>query len=149
ADRAGDEGPRVRCLRVCISVRAVAPGLHMVGMDTGLHCRRLHLLLVSPDESHLQALLGISCGAPLVAEVQPWDRAAADVDRWLHGLRLLVVDVPRRILTLHGADDPGGQPALPVLDPHGDHPTYGAARMAAEYAITPSRASRVEWPLSR
>src|SRR5689334_19938994 len=147
--RSGDQGIHLRFLRVPVSVRSVASRIYLVDLAARIRRRRFHLLLVSPLEPYLPALLGVARGASLVAEVQPGYGTSADLDRRFYWLRLLALDAARRLLPVYDPDDPGSEPALPVLDPHRDHSPHWAARMGAEYPVAPSRAPCVERPLSR
>src|SRR5579862_9467134 len=121
----------------------------MVGLDAALLWRRDQLLLFSPRQPRVPALLGVARGSSFVAPLQPFHGVAPELDGHDHRLDLLDVAAPRGFSPNDGADHAGDQPALSVLDSHGAGAVDGAARVRTEYAIASSRASRVEPALHR
>src|SRR6476659_11292097 len=121
----------------------------MVGLGSLVFCGRHHLLLFSPYQPLMPAVLGLALGASFVAALQPGHGAAPDLDRVLYVIHLLVMAASGWLSARHGDDHAGRQPALPVLGAHRTRPPPGPAGMGDEHAFAPPRPPRIKPALSR
>ena len=111
--------------------------------------RRPRLLLVPPRVAREPRVLGQPRRAPLLAALQPLDRAAPDVGAD-DLLPLLAPAAAARLPGLDGPPRPGLVADLPVLDPHGAHQAPAAlGRADAQHAVAPPRPPRLEPPVPR
>src|SRR5437899_7798496 len=94
-------------------------------------------------------LLGFPRGAPLFTALQPFDRAAPDVDRHFHQFYFLDLAAYPWFRAGDDHGDESNQPALPVLDPYGTRRLSGSLGKSVKHTIAPSRASWFESSLHR
>src|SRR5882724_13514286 len=94
-------------------------------------------------------LLGQPRRPPLLRALQPLDRAAADLDAD-DGAAVLGAAGTARLCPLDDHHPVGGQPDLPVLDPHrARQAAVGANRVRLQHALAPPRSSRRQRRLPR
>src|ERR1019366_2838495 len=111
-------------------------------LGAGVLCRRFQLLLVSSNQPRMPLLLGITCGPPFVAALQPGYGITADLDGRILFLRILAMDAAGGLPTHHDLHDAGHQPALSVLDSYRADQANGCVGVGAEHTFPPPRSSR-------
>ena len=125
------EARRRRGLRRAVRADAAAPGPGQpADLGRAVLRRRPRLLLVPPRLAREPRLLGQPRRPPLLAALQPLDRAAPDVGAD-DVLPVLAAAAAARLPGLDGAARPGLVADLPVLDPHRAHQAAAALGRAA------------------
>src|ERR1019366_9677630 len=90
----------------------------------------------------MPVFLGISCGAPFIAALQPGYGFATDLDGRILLIRFLAVDAAGGLPTHHDLHHAGHQPALSVLDSYRADQADGCVVVGAEHTLPPPRPPR-------
>src|SRR5664279_3263014 len=90
----------------------------------------------------MPVLLGITCGAPFVAALQPGYGFTTDLDGRILFLRILAMDAAGGLPTHHDLHHASHQPALSILDSYRTDQAHGGIRVGAEHTFPSPRAPR-------